>query len=180
MAVEKTILAGGCFWGMEEILRKIPGVLKTTVGYAGGTTENPTYKEVCTGKTGHAEAIEIEFENTQIAFEELLEKYFFRMHDPTTVDRQGHDVGSQYRSVIFYENEAQRSTAEEVKQTFDRLGFWDKPIVTQIVPAPKFWSAEEYHQDYLEKNPGGYTCHYIRTPKKDLATSSTSSSSHPR
>ena len=169
MALEKALLAGGCFWGMEDIIRKIPGVQKTTVGYTGGVTPNPTYNDVKTGKTGHAEAIEIEFENTQISFEELLEKYFFRMHDPTTEDRQGNDRGSQYRSAIFFHDQVQKETAEEVKTTFDRLGFWDRPIVTQIVPAGPFYSAEEYHQDYLEKNPGGYTCHYMR-PAKSAST----------
>lgn len=162
MTIEKATLAGGCFWGMEDIIRKIPGVRKTTVGYTGGQTANPTYNDVKTGTTGHAEAIEIEFENTLISFAELLEKHFFRMHDPTTENRQGNDRGSQYRSAIFYHDSTQEQTAQEVKTKVDSSKFWSRPIVTEILPATKFHSAEDYHQDYLEKNPGGYTCHYMR------------------
>lgn len=154
-------LAGGCFWGMEEILRKIPGVLEITVGYTGGTTDNPTYKEVCTGRTGHAEAVQILFDPARLSYEELL-GYFFRMHDPTTLNRQHHDVGTQYRSAIFYHSEEQRQTAEKVKARVDKSGKWKRPLVTEITPAGKFWPAEEYHQDYLQKNPNGYNCHYLR------------------
>src|SRR5438128_12648162 len=154
-------LAGGCFWGMEDILRKIPGVLETRVGYAGGSTKNPTYRDVSRGDTGHAEAIEVVFDPTRLSYEDLL-GYFFRMHDPTTVNRQHNDVGTQYRSAIFYHDEEQRQVAERVKERVQRSGKWDGRIVTEIVPAGEFWVAEDYHQKYLEKHPGGYTCHYLR------------------
>jgi len=158
---ELATLAGGCFWGMEEILRKIPGVLDTTVGYTGGKTPNPTYKDVCTGKTGHAEAVQIVFDPEKLSYEQLL-GYFFRMHDPTTLNRQHNDVGTQYRSAIFYHNEEQRQIAEKVKAQVDKSGKWKKPIVTEITAASEFYPAEEYHQDYLQKNPGGYNCHFLR------------------
>jgi peptide methionine sulfoxide reductase msrA/msrB len=156
---ETAVLAGGCFWGMEEIIRKIPGVVKTTVGYTGGTTANPTYEEVCTGGTGHAEAIQVEFDSTRLGYESLLD-YFFRMHDPTTLNRQHNDVGTQYRSAIFYTSEAQKQTAERVKQ--EQSGKFKRLITTEITAATKFYSAEDYHQKYLVKNPGGYTCHVLR------------------
>ena len=158
---ERAILAGGCFWGMEEIIRQIPGVLDTTVGYAGGHTPDPTYETVKRGDTGHAESIEIEFDPAKLAYADLL-RAFFRMHDPTTVDRQGNDRGAQYRSAIFYFDETQRATAEAMKTEAGSSGRWKSPIVTQVVPAGRFYSAEGYHQDYLRKNPGGYTCHWIR------------------
>jgi peptide methionine sulfoxide reductase msrA/msrB len=158
---ETAILAGGCFWGMEEIIRKIPGVIKTTVGYSGGTTANPTYEEVCTGATGHAESIEVVFDPTKLSYEALLD-YFFRMHDPTTVNQQHNDRGTQYRSAIFYTSEEQKQAAERVKVRWDKSGKFDRPIVTEITAATKFYSAEEYHQKYLVKNPGGYTCHVLR------------------
>ncbi len=158
---EIATLAGGCFWGMEEILRKIPGVLETTVGYTGGTTESPTYKEVCTGRTGHAEAVQVVFDPERLSYEELL-GCFFRMHDPTTLNRQHNDVGTQYRSAIFYHSEEQRQIAEKVKARVNASGKWKRPIVTEITKAGKFWPAEEYHQDYLQKNPGGYNCHFLR------------------
>ena len=158
-AHETAILAGGCFWGMEEIIRKIPGVVKTTVGYSGGTTANPTYEEVCTGGTGHAEAIQVEFDSARLSYEALLD-YFFRMHDPTTLNRQHNDVGTQYRSAIFYTSEAQKQTAERVKR--EQSGKFKRPITTEITAATKFYSAEDYHQKYLVKNPGGYTCHVLR------------------
>ena len=158
---ETATLAGGCFWGMQDILRKIPGVLSTTVGYTGGTVPNPTYKLVCTGKTGHAEAIEIVFDPAKLSYEALL-GYFFRMHDPTTVNRQHNDVGTQYRSAIFYHSEAQRQTAERVKAKANQSGKFSQLVVTEITKATEFYSAEEYHQDYLLKNPGGYTCHVLR------------------
>jgi len=157
----EAILAGGCFWGMQEILRGIPGVIETEVGYSGGTTTDPAYEEVHSGSTGHAEAVRIVFDPQRLPYEELL-GYFFRMHDPTTPNRQGNDVGTSYRSAIFYEDEAQRQTAEAVKARVDASGKWKRPIVTEIVPASKFWPAEDYHQDYLQKHPGGYTCHYLR------------------
>src|SRR5262245_56176697 len=142
---ETAILAGGCFWGMEEIIRKIPGVLKTTVGYSGGTTANPTYEEVCTGGTGHAESIQVEFDSARLTYETLLD-YFFRMHDPTTLNRQHNDVGTQYRSAIFYTSETQKKTAEHVKAKWDKSGKFKRPIVTEITAAGKFYPAEEYHQ----------------------------------
>ncbi len=158
---ETAVLAGGCFWGVEEIIRKISGVIKTTAGYSGGTTANPTYKEVCTGATGHAEAIQVEFDPARLSYEALLD-YFFRMHDPTTLNRQHNDVGTQYRSAIFYTSEAQKQTAERVKARWDKSGKFSRPITTEITAATKFYSAEEYHQKYLVKNPGGYTCHVLR------------------
>jgi peptide methionine sulfoxide reductase msrA/msrB len=160
--LETAILAGGCFWGMEDILRKIPGVLETEVGYTGGTTPNPTYEQVKTGRTGHAEAVRVVFDPKQLSYAELLEKWFFRMHDPTTKNRQGNDIGTQYRSAIFVTTPEQRKIAEEVKQRVDRSGKWKNPIVTEIVDAGPFTPAEDYHQDYLVKHPGGYTCHWLR------------------
>jgi len=158
---ETAILAGGCFWGMEEILRQIPGVTKTTVGYSGGKTANPTYQEVCTGGTGHAEAIEVVFDPSKLTYEGLL-GYFFRMHDPTTLNRQHNDVGTQYRSAIFYTSEEQKKTAEAVKTKLEAAKKFNRPITTEITQASKFYSAEDYHQKYLVKNPGGYNCHVLR------------------
>jgi peptide methionine sulfoxide reductase msrA/msrB len=158
---EVATFAGGCFWGVEEIIRKLPGVIDTEVGYAGGSLENPTYDRVKRGNTGHAEAVQVEFDPSKISYEEIL-GYFFRLHDPTTMNRQGNDVGTQYRSAIFYHSEAQRATAEKVREAVDKSGKWKGKIVTEIVPAGRFYRAEEYHQDYLERNPGGYTCHYLR------------------
>jgi len=158
---ETAILAGGCFWGMQEILRKIPGVIKTTAGYTGGTVPNPTYEMVCSHTTGHAEAVQVEFDPTKLSYEQLL-GYFFRMHDPTTLNRQENDVGSQYRSAIFYTSEAQKQVAEQVKAQVDKSGKWKRPVVTEITQASAFYPAEEYHQDYLQKHPDGYNCHYLR------------------
>jgi peptide methionine sulfoxide reductase msrA/msrB len=158
---EVATLAGGCFWGMEDLLRKIPGVLETRVGYTGGKLPNATYRDVTRGDTGHAESVEIVFDPTTLGYEDLL-GYFFRMHDPTTKNRQGNDVGTQYRSAIFYHGEEQKRAAERVKERVEKSGKWSGPIVTEIVPAGEFWTAEDYHQDYLVKNPGGYTCHYMR------------------
>ncbi|MCO5165122.1 MAG: peptide-methionine (S)-S-oxide reductase MsrA [Planctomycetes bacterium] len=162
VTTERAVLAGGCFWGMEEIIRKIPGVLSTTVGYTGGRVPDATYEVVKTGRSGHAEAIEVVFDPTVLTYEDLLERWYFRMHDPTTPNRQGNDVGTQYRSAIFFTSEAQRATAEAVKARVDASGKWPAPIVTEIVEAGPFWPAEEYHQRYLEKNPRGYTCHFLR------------------
>jgi peptide methionine sulfoxide reductase msrA/msrB len=159
---ETAVFAGGCFWGMEELLRKIPGVLETEVGYTGGTTPNPTYEDVHTGRTGHAEAVKIVFNPKQISYEDLLEKWFFRMHDPTTKNRQGNDLGSQYRSAIFFTSPQQKEIAETVKKRVDASHKWRAPIVTEIVQAGTFTRAEDYHQKYLEKYPDGYTCHYMR------------------
>jgi peptide methionine sulfoxide reductase msrA/msrB len=159
---EEAQLAGGCFWGMQDLLRRIPGVLATEVGYAGGTTKNPTYADVKTGRTGHAEAIRIVFDPSRLSYEELLERWFFRMHDPTTVDRQGNDRGSQYRSAIFFADPAQEAAAHRVIARVQESGVWGKPIVTEVTAAGPFTRAEEYHQDYLERYPDGYTCHYMR------------------
>ncbi len=158
---EVAVLAGGCFWGMEEILRGIPGVVETIAGYTGGTTPNATYEDVHTGRTGHAESVRIVFDPDKLSYEDLL-GWFFRMHDPTTPNRQGNDVGTQYRSAIFYENDEQKRTAEKVKARVDASGKWKRPITTEIVAATEFWPAEDYHQNYLQKHPGGYTCHYLR------------------
>jgi peptide methionine sulfoxide reductase msrA/msrB len=152
---ELATLAGGCFWGMQELLRQQPGVISTEVGYTGGKVANATYEN----HAGHAEAVEIRFDPTKTSFETLLH-FFFRMHDPTTLDRQGNDIGSSYRSAIFYHSEEQKRIAEKVKALASIA--WKKPVVTEIVPAGPWWKAEEYHQDYLQKNPGGYTCHYVR------------------
>lgn len=158
---ETAILAGGCFWGMEEIIRGIPGVIKTTVGYIGGRVANPLYEQVCTGTTHHAEAVSVVFDTTKLSYEQLL-GYFFRMHDPTTLNRQHNDVGTQYRSAIFYTSEEQKQMAARVKAEIDQSGKWDNPVVTDIVEAKDFYPAEGYHQDYLQKHPGGYNCHYLR------------------
>ncbi|MEK9145842.1 MAG: bifunctional methionine sulfoxide reductase B/A protein [Elusimicrobiota bacterium] len=158
---ETAAFAGGCFWGVEEIVRKLPGVAKTEVGYTGGATEAPAYEDIKTGATGHAEAVQVVFDPDRISYEELL-GYFFRLHDPTTLNRQGNDVGTQYRSVIFYHDEAQRKAAEKVKERVEKSGKWKGSLTTQIVRAGRFWTAEEYHQKYLLKNPGGYTCHFLR------------------
>jgi peptide methionine sulfoxide reductase msrA/msrB len=153
--------SGGCFWGVQELIRKLPGVLESIVGYTGGTTDKPGYDRVHTGRTGHAEAVQIVFDPKVISYEEIL-RYFFRLHDPTTPNRQGNDMGSQYRSAIFYHDDEQRKVAERVKAEVDKSGKWPAKVVTQIVAASTFYPAEGYHQDYLQKNPGGYTCHYLR------------------
>jgi peptide methionine sulfoxide reductase msrA/msrB len=155
--LERATIAGGCFWGMEELIRRQPGVVSTVVGYTGGKVENATYQN----HEGHAEAVEITFDPKKTTYEDLL-IFFFKMHDPTTLNRQGNDVGSSYRSAIFYHSEAQKLAAEGMKARVDKSGAWKRPAVTEIVPASTFWIAEEYHQDYLEKNPGGYTCHFVR------------------
>ncbi len=157
---ETAIIAGGCFWGVEEILRKIPGVLETSVGYTGGTVKNPSYELVCTGRSGHAEAIRIVFDPVQLSYETLL-GFFFRMHDPTTPNRQHNDVGTQYRSAIFYTDDTQKAAATKVKAQFDQSGRFKRPIVTEITAASEFYPAEDYHQKYLIKNPGGYNCHVL-------------------
>jgi len=156
---EIAVLAGGCFWGMEDLIRKIPGVIDTEVGYTGGHLDNPTYDDTHDSKSGHAEAVRIVFDPAKLKYEELL-VWFFRMHDPTTKNRQGNDVGTQYRSAIFYANDAQKAAAE--KAMVEAAKKWKKPIATTLEPASKWWSAESYHQDYLVKHPGGYTCHYLR------------------
>jgi peptide methionine sulfoxide reductase msrA/msrB len=155
------ILSGGCFWGVEELFRKLPGVIETSVGYTGGLTKNPTYHDVKKGNTGHAEAVEVVFDSNQISYEEIL-NYFFRLHDPTTLNQQGNDKGTQYRSAIFYSDEDQKKMALKVKEKVQKSGKWSNEVVTEIIPADTFYRAEDFHQKYLEKNPGGYTCHYLR------------------
>jgi peptide methionine sulfoxide reductase msrA/msrB len=161
-STETAILAGGCFWGMEEILRKIPGVISTEVGYTGGRTANPTYSDLHGGTSGHAEAVRVLFDPRRLSYGDLLEKWFFRMHDPTTRDRQGNDVGSQYRSAIFVTTPAQKATALAVRLRVDASKKWPRPVVTEVVEAGPFTRAEDHHQGYLRKNPAGYTCHYLR------------------
>ncbi|TLF44565.1 peptide-methionine (S)-S-oxide reductase MsrA [Maribacter aurantiacus] len=154
---KKAYIAGGCFWGMEDLFRKRPGVVDTEVGYQGGENENPTYHN----HPGHAEGIEIIYDPEKTSFKELLD-FFFRMHDPTTVNRQGNDRGSSYRSAIFYQNDTEKQKAEEVIKLVDESGKWPSKVVTTLEPWTTFWPAEEYHQDYLVKNPNGYTCHFVR------------------
>lgn len=161
MTQESAILAAGCFWGVEEILRAIPGVIDTEVGYTGGTLDNPTYADVTRGDTGHAEAVRVVFDPEHISYEEILD-YFFRLHDPTTKNRQGNDVGTQYRSVIFYQGDKQKEAARRVTERVNASGKWPRPVTTEIVTAGPFFSAEDYHQDYLQKHPHGYHCHFLR------------------
>lgn len=158
---EIATLAGGCFWCLEAVYDQTKGVSSVESGYMGGKNADPTYEQVCSGRTGHAEVVRITFDPSVISFRELLE-IFFVIHDPTTLNRQGNDVGTQYRSAIFVHDEEQRRTAERVRAEVEASGKWKAPIVTEIVPATEFWEAEEYHQDYLQKNPGGYTCHWLR------------------
>jgi len=158
---EVATFAAGCFWGVEEIVRGLPGVIDTEVGYSGGSTEEPTYDSIMFGTSGHAEAVRVVFDPTRISYEELL-GYFFRLHDPTTLNRQGNDVGTQYRSAIFYQTEEQREIAQKVKERVAASGKWKGEIVTEIVPAGPFYPAEAYHQDYLQKHPDGYSCHFLR------------------
>jgi len=155
-------LSGGCFWGMEELVRLIPGVLETEVGYTGGDTPNATYEIVKTGNSGHAESLKIVFDPDKVSYRHLLFE-FFRMHNPTTHNWQGNDVGTQYRSAIFYLDDAQKDTAEEVIKTVDASGDWKAKVITEVVPFKAFYRAEEYHQKYLVKHPHGYTCHYMRS-----------------
>jgi len=159
---EVAIVAGGCFWGMENVMRDAPGVVSIEVGYAGGRSPKVSYEEVSGGDTGHAESVRIVFDPHQISYEDLLVHWFFRGHDPTTVDRQNNDVGTQYRSEIFTTSDAQRTQAEAAKARVDKSGKWKRPIVTRIEPATTWVRAEEYHQDYLIKNPGGYNDHWLR------------------
>lgn len=161
MPSEVAILGAGCFWGVEEILRKIPGVIETEVGYCGGSLKNPTYEDVKEGNTDHAEVVKVVFDPQTVSYETILD-YFFRLHDPTTPNRQGNDIGTQYRSVIFYQSEDQKVKAEKTKQMAEKSGRWTRPVVTQIVPAMPYYSAEGYHQDYLQRNPQGYNCHFLR------------------
>jgi methionine-S-sulfoxide reductase len=160
--VDVAVLAAGCFWGVEEILRDVPGVIETEVGYTGGWLENPTYADTHHSKSGHAEAIRVTFDPSVLSYEDLLENWFFKLHDPTTLNRQGYDIGTQYRSAIFPQTPEQQVTAERVRARVDASGKWKRPLTTTIEPASTWYSAEDYHQDYLRKHPGGYACHYMR------------------
>lgn len=151
------VLGGGCFWGMEELFRARPGVIDTEVGYAGGSNENPTYEF----HPGHAESLKISYDESTTSLQEILD-YFFTIHDPTTKDRQGNDIGSSYRSVIFYDSPEEKKIAENMIITVNDSGKWKNPVITTLEPLTVFYSAESYHQDYLQKNPGGYTCHFER------------------
>lgn len=170
MTEQRAVLAGGCFWGVQDLFRRYPGVLSTRVGYTGGNTPNATYRNHGT----HAEALEINFDPDRISYRKLLE-FFFQIHDPTTRNRQGNDLGTSYRSAIFYTNEEQRLIAEDTIADVNASGLWPGKVVTEVVPAGPFWEAEPEHQDYLLRNPGGYTCHFIRPNwtlpiRKDKAT----------
>jgi len=159
--LQEIVLAGGCFWGMEELLRGQKGVAEIEVGYAGGDTDKATYEFVKTGRTGNAESVRIKYDANQLNLENFLE-YFFKIHDPTTLNRQGNDVGSQYRSAIFTTTKEQADIAQKVKDKVQLSGAWKKDLTTEITPLKGFTKAEDYHQDYLQKNPGGYTCHFVR------------------
>jgi methionine-S-sulfoxide reductase len=160
-ATETATLAAGCFWGTEEFFRKIPGVLETRVGYTGGHLRNPTYDDTSAGTTGHAESVEIKFDPSKVDYAQLL-TLFFKMHDPTTLNRQGNDVGTQYRSAIFFHGDKQRETAQALMAKIDRSGAWKAKLTTELAPASTFYPAEAYHQHYLVKHPGGYDNHYLR------------------
>jgi peptide-methionine (S)-S-oxide reductase len=169
MATETAILANGCFWGAQQLLRRRPGVISTRVGYSGGDTPNATYRN----HGDHAEAVEIVFDPSVISYRDLLE-FFFQIHDPTTKDRQGNDIGASYRSAIFYTTDEQRSVAEDTIKDVDASGLWPGRVVTEVTRAGDFWEAEPEHQDYLEKYPNGYTCHFPRAgwklPKRETAS----------
>ncbi len=159
--LEVATFAAGCFWGVEEFFRKIPGVVSTKVGYAGGISENPKYSDMKGGQTKHAESVEIQFDPKKVSYTYLLEQ-FFKMHDPTTKDRQGNDIGNQYRSAVFYHTPEQKKVAESFKNKVSKSRAWKAEIVTEVSEAKKFWAAEEVHQKYLQKNPNGYDNHYLR------------------
>jgi peptide-methionine (S)-S-oxide reductase len=173
MTTRTAILAGGCFWGIQDLIRLLPGVDSTRVGYTGGQNERPTYRN----HPGHAEAIEITYDPTKIDYRALLE-FFFQIHDPTTKNRQGNDFGTSYRSAIFYLDDDQKRIACETIADVDATGLWPAAVVTEVTPASEFWEAEPEHQDYLQRYPGGYTCHYVR-PEWKLASSSGSGSTAP-
>lgn len=158
MEYKTAVLAGGCFWGMEELFRQQPGVIDTEVGYTGGKNANPTYEF----HPGHAEALKITYDPAATSYKQLLD-YFFRIHDPTTKNRQGNDIGTSYRSAIFYADEQELSSAQQFIETVDRSGLYSQPVATSLEPLDTFYSAEDEHQDYLQKHPGGYTCHFERT-----------------
>ena len=164
MTSETATLAGGCFWCLEAVYNELRGVQRVVSGYAGGTLANPTYQQVCTGATGHAEAVQITYDPDEVSFKELLD-VFFTIHDPTTLNRQGADVGTQYRSAIFYNTPQQRSVAEREIAEMSAQGIWDDPIVTEVVPLEEFYPAEEYHQRYFERNPNQGYCQMVVAPK---------------
>ncbi|MBW9091982.1 peptide-methionine (S)-S-oxide reductase MsrA [Rhizobium wenxiniae] len=157
MTTERAVLAGGCFWGMQDLIRKLPGVVSTRVGYTGGSVKNATYRN----HEGHAEAIDINFDPAKTSFRDLLE-FFFQIHDPSTLNRQGNDVGTSYRSAIFYTSDDQKKIAVDTIADVDASGIWPGKVVTEVVPIGEFWEAEPEHQDYLERIPNGYTCHFPR------------------
>jgi peptide-methionine (S)-S-oxide reductase len=157
VSTEEAILAGGCFWGMQDLLRRYPGVISTRVGYTGGNMQNPTYRQ----HEGHAEAIEVIFDPQKLSYRNLLE-FFFQIHDPTTVNRQGNDVGTSYRSAIFYTSDEQKAIADDTIAYANAAGLWPGKVVTEVAAAGSFWEAEPEHQDYLERYPDGYTCHFVR------------------
>lgn len=154
--IKTAIFAGGCFWGLEELFRTLPGIVSTDVGYTGGQNENPTYEN----HPGHAEALKIEYDPKKISYQNLLD-YFFCIHNPTTLNQQGNDKGTSYRSAIFYGDEEERKEAEKIIEIVNESERWDNPVVTTLEPQGQFWPAEDYHQKYLMKNPGGYTCHAV-------------------
>ena len=154
--IKKAVFAGGCFWGLQDLIRKQPGVVKTYVGYAGGSVENPTYER----HTGHAEALEIEYDTEKTSYKQLLD-FFFQIHNPTTLNQQGNDKGTSYRSAIFYGNDEEKKEAEDFIKIVNDSKRWLDPVVTTLEPLSAFWKTEEYHQDYLQKDPGGYSCHAI-------------------
>jgi len=176
VTTERAVLAGGCFWGMQDLIRKYPGVITTRVGYTGGDVPNATYRKHGT----HAEAIEITFDPSMITYRKLLE-FFFQIHDPTTRNRQGNDVGASYRSAIFFTNEEQKHVALDTIADVDASGLWPGKVVTEVVPAGPFWEAEPEHQDYLENYPNGYTCHFVRPgwvlPKRETSGAGSASAS---
>jgi peptide-methionine (S)-S-oxide reductase len=159
MERRKATFAGGCFWGVEHLFHQVPGVIEAVSGYAGGHVDRPSYEQVCGGRTGHAEAVEVTYDPAKVTYEQLLNT-FWNMHDPTTLNRQGPDMGHQYRSVIFFHTPEQEDAACKSKEEAQK--YFDRPIVTEIVPAAQFWRAEEYHQRYFEKHTGHYSCHFIR------------------
>lgn len=164
MNVEKATIAGGCFWCTEAIFKRLKGVKSVVPGYAGGNVKNPNYEQVCEGNTGHAEAIQIEFDPSILPYERLIE-IFFQLHDPTTKNSQGNDVGPQYRSVIFYHSSEQKDAAEKVKNEIEKSGYYQSPIVTEITPFTNFYQAEDYHKDYFDRNKDVPYCNYVIDPK---------------
>ena len=161
MKLNYVIVAGGCFWGLEDLLKNLDGVTSTKVGYSGGDFDDPTYADIRTGKTGHAEAVRVEYNEDEISLNDILH-YFFKIHDPTTVNRQGNDVGTSYRSAVFYRDDAQKAIIENVIDEVNEIGRFENPVVTTVALEKEFYDAEEYHQNYLKKNPHGHTCHFER------------------